>query len=191
VATAEATGRVGGVQEQAAALNDTARREAAAERQVADEVVAARRDMAPPAAPAAAEARPVAQASAENEIRMQKVATDVWMTVGRSEAERILGHRLLTVPNLPIAAIEMAADTTTVRVRQDLGGGAALYLVQSRAAAPTAVVADAMAGAAAEPRERLARNAAPTVEGVVDGVRVVLSAPLSPDSLRVLLGTLR
>jgi cytoskeletal protein RodZ len=161
--------------------------------EVADEQVAARRDAAPPAAPAAAEPRAFGQVSApaENELRMQKAATESWIGTTRSEAERVLGHPLLLVEGLAVTGVQLAADSGAVRVRQSLAGGGTLELVLSRAAPPEPVVADAVAGAAAEPRERLARNAPPTVESVVDGVRVVLSGPVSPDSLRALLARLR
>jgi hypothetical protein len=184
----------GAAQRQEAPTAGRAAQAAASEEIAADradvERLGARRDAAVPAAPAAAEPRPLAQmaAPAENELRMQKVAAGPWIGTTRAAAERVLGHPLLVVDGLAITRVELAADSS-VRVRQDLGDGTALDLVQSRAA--TRVAAEAVADAAAEPRERLARAAPPAVDTVVDGVRVVLSAPVSADSLRVLLSKLR
>ena len=194
VATAEAAGRgAAAAEEQAAAERDDVRREAAAERQVVDEIVAARRDAAPPAAPAVAAPSPMAQAvaPAENELRMQKAAAEPWGTATRLTAERALGRSLLLVPDLRVVSIEMTADSGLVRVRQDLGGGAVLELVQSRATdgaalglAAEAIVADA------EPRARMARAPEAVETIVVSGIRVVVHAPLTADSLRVLIGKL-
>jgi hypothetical protein len=184
----------GAAQRQEAPTAGRAAQAAASEEIAADradvERLGVRRDAAVPAAPAAAEPRPLAQmaAPAENELRMQKVAAGPWIGTTRAAAERVLGHPLLVVDGLAITRVELAADSS-VRVRQDLGDGTALDLVQSRAA--TRVAAEAVADAAAEPRERLARAAPPAVDTVVDGVRVVLSAPVSADSLRVLLSKLR
>jgi hypothetical protein len=165
----------------------------AAEAQAADERVAARRDAAPPPAPAAVEPRPFGQVRErfENELRMQKVAADFWVTTTRTDAERILGHPLLTLPDRPVVGIELAADSGAVRVRQSLDERTILELVQSRQADVPTLAAEGVAARAAAPREGFARNASPTVEAVVDGLRIVASAPLSADSLRVLLVKLR
>ena len=165
---------------------------AAAEAAAADERLAARRDAAPPAAPAPAEARPLAQVSptVENELRAQKTAVRLpWTVTTRSDAERVLGHPLLSVRTLPIAGIDLASDSGAVRVRQPLGDGATLELVQFPQAATDAVVGRAaVAGAVDEPRERPAPGTPSVLESVVEGVRVVVSGPVTLDSLRVLLG---
>jgi hypothetical protein len=194
VATAEAAGRGAAVaEERAAVVGDTVRRAAAAERQAVDEIVAARRDAAPPAAPAVAQPSPMAQAvaPAENELRMQKLAAEPWGTTTRLAAERALGRSLLLVPDLRVVSIEMTPDGGAVRVRQDLGGGAVLELVQSRATdgaaaglAIGALVADA------EPRARMAAAPEAMETIVVNGIREVARAPVAADSLRVLVGKL-
>jgi hypothetical protein len=122
---------------------------------------------------------------------MQKVAADLWVATTRADAERVLGHALLTVPTIPIIAIDLAADSGAVRVRQSLDERTILELVQSRRADVPASAAEGVAARAAAPREEFTRSTPPTVEAVVDGIRIVLSGPVSPDSLRVLLGTVR
>ena len=194
VATAEAAGREAAVaEERSAAVGDTVRREAVAERQAADEIVAARRDAAPPAAPAVAQPSPMAQAvaPAENELRMQKTAAEPWGTATRLTAERALGRSLLLVPDLRVVSIEMTPDSGLVRVRQDLGGGAVLELVESRAAQGAALGLGAEAVVAdAEPRARMARAPEAVETVVVHGIRVVVRAPVTGDSIRVLIGKL-
>jgi len=164
-----------------------------AEAQAADERVAARRDAAPLPAPAAIEPRPLGQVRERsgNELRMQKVAADLWVATTRTDAERVLGHALLTVPTIPIIAIDLAADSGAVRVRQSLDERTILELVQSRQADVPASAAEGVAARAAAPREEFTRSTPPTVEAVVDGIRIVLSGPVRPDSLRVLLGKVR
>ena len=166
-----------------------------AEAQAADERVAARRDAGPPAAPSPADARSLAQVSgaAENELRAQKAAVHVpWTVTTRSDAERVLGHPLLSVSTLPVAGIDLASDSSAVRVRQPLGDGATLELVQfPEAATDAAMGRAAVAGAVDEPRERSAPGTPSVLGSVVDGVRVVVSAPVTLDSLRVLLGKTR
>jgi hypothetical protein len=195
VATTEAAGREAAVaEERSAAVGDNARREAVAERQVVDEIVAARRDAAPPAAPAVAQSSPMAQAvaPAENELRMQKAAAEPWGTTTRLAAERALGRSLLLVPELRVVSIEMTADSGMVRVRQDLGGGGVLELVQSRAI--EGVASELAAGALvadAEPRARMAQAPEAIETIVVSGMRVVVRAPVTADSMRVLIGKFR
>lgn len=197
VATAEAAGRgAAAAEEQAAAVGDTVRREAVAERPVVDEIVAVRRDAAPPAAPAVAQPSPMARAvaPAENEARMQKVAAEPWGTTTRPAAERALGRSLLLVPELRVVSIEMTADSGMVRVRQDLGGGAVLELLESRASDREREELGRVSGlVAAEPRAGNAEaSAAATVEAVtVDGIRVIGRGAIPADSLRVLMQKLR
>jgi hypothetical protein len=194
VATAEAAGR-GAVADPPRAVGDEGRREAVAERQTAERELAEalrspRRDAAPPAAPVAAEPRPMAQAVAPlaDGLRMQKAALDPW-AVTRLHAEGVLGQPLLLIGDLPIVSITIDADSGTVHVRQDLGGGAALELVQTRAVVAAEEAAE-VAGARRAPTElrALTAEATPAVDTVVvNGVRVVGRAPVSADSLRRLL----
>jgi hypothetical protein len=167
--------------------------EAAARKRAADELLAARRDAAPPAAPAAAEPRPLAAVSApaENEFRAQKAGVGPWIAATRTDAERVLGGTLLIVEGLPITGVDVAADSAAVRVRQELADGVTLDLVQSRVAARDAAPAEAVAGAALEIRARIAQVGPPVVDTVLAGIRVSASAPVSPDSLRVLLSRIR
>jgi len=187
---AAATGRVAQSPPRQEAMADHV---VTAEAEAADERIAARRDAAPPPAAAAVAAQPLGEARerAENELRMQKVAADFWFATTRTDAERILGHALLTLPDRPVVGIELAPDSAAVRVRQALDERTILELVQSRQPAARARVAEGLAAGVAEPREGFARTVPPTVETVVDGIRIVASAPLSPDSLRVLLNRLR
>lgn len=162
---------------------------AAAEADAADERAAARRDAA---APAPAEAQPLAQVSptVANELRAQTTAVHLpWTVTTRSDAERVLGQPLLSVRTLPIAGIDLASDSGAVRVRQPLGDGATLELVQfPQAVTDAAVGRAALAGADDQPRARPAPGAPSVLESVVEGVRVVVSGPVTLDSLRVLLG---
>lgn len=200
------TGRgavLGEAQEQLAAGSRTAtaadegRRElAATNREATEERAMARRDAAPPAAPpAAVESRPMAQAvaPAENEVRLQKAAVEPWLIASRETAEAVLGAPLVALDSLPVVSIELSAGRQAVRLRQDLGGGTILELVQSRAPADADAVAGLAAGAVADavrPAQRArAPEAADTV--VVHGIRVAARAAISLDSMRVLLEKLR
>src|SRR5690606_28193163 len=81
-------------------------------------------------------------------------AASVWTPVDRAEAERRLGGKLILVEGLDVASIEAAdsAGAPRVRVRQPLGAGAFLELVQRRSAAEkTAALA---AGVAPTPAPR-------------------------------------
>ncbi|MDH5199166.1 MAG: hypothetical protein OEY20_18135, partial [Gemmatimonadota bacterium] len=175
---------------------DAGRREAmTGEAEALRERVAARRDAAPAAAPAVAQPRPLAQApvTAENELRMQKAAVAVsWLPTTQADAERVLGRRLLVVPELAIAAVEITADSGAIRVRQDLGGGGTLELVQSKALLADEAFGQAVGGVmAAEPQAGAAQQPSAVETVVIDGVQVVARAAVSGDSLRVLVGRVR
>jgi hypothetical protein len=161
-----------------------------AERPAGEEYRTARRDAAPPAAPpAAAEPRPMAQAvaPAENELQMQKAALEPWTAVTPAAAEAVLGAPPVVLDGLPVTSIELSATGRAVRVRQDLGGGTMLELIQSRATDEVATGLAAGAVADAAPRARLARGAEAVDSIMVMGIRVIMRAAVSADSMRLLL----
>jgi hypothetical protein len=190
---AEAREEAAGGQRAATAVDEGRRQPATAERRAAEDAVAARRDAAPPAAPpAAAEFRPVAQAAApaENELQLGKASREPWTAATRAAAEAVLRAPLVLLADLPVAGIEISADGGAVRVRQDLGPGVTLELVQLRAA--DAVASSLAAGAVTDAEARLQRAVtAPAVETrVIDGVWIMARAPVTADSLRALVARL-
>lgn len=109
-----------------------------------------------------------------------------WVPLEPADAEALLGHPPLSVPDLPVALIARSPSGDSVRVVQELGNGRLLMLVQTRALPANARGAEGTASGAA------ASDAALAVATVVTaGVRVTGSAPVSPDSLRGLLAKLR
>jgi hypothetical protein len=122
------------------------------------------------AAPDAAETTPVGPTLA---------GIDAWAPRGRAAAEAAVGFSLLTVPDLPVRAIEVGAlaGTPIVRVLQELRGGGVLALFQSSS------------GLSARSLEGVGASALASVRRGT--VAVVASAPLSTDSMAALLTRLR
>lgn len=123
----------------------------------------------------------VATGEATSARRASSVDDVVWRGVPREEAERRLGSRLVTVPRLPLLGIDIrqTGGRPSVRVRQRLENGDVLSMIQqraprSRSAARNPIARDETVGGA---RIRLRRN----------GLVVDASAPISSDSLNVLL----
>ncbi|HYW08004.1 MAG TPA: carboxypeptidase regulatory-like domain-containing protein [Longimicrobium sp.] len=123
----------------------------------------------------------VATGEATRARRAAPVDDMVWRGVPREEAERRLGSRLVTVPRLPLLGIEVREleGSPSIRVRQRLENGDVLSMIQQRAprstsAARNPIVRDETAGGS---RIRLRRN----------GLVVDASAPISSDSLNILL----
>jgi hypothetical protein len=145
-----------------------------------------RRDAAAP--PPAQVAAPMAA----NEFRVEKAGAPApWVPTDRATAERELGAPLLLVESLPITSLEIAASGGTVRVTQDLGNGALLELVQEGATGARGGMG-ATGGAVGRADGRTGGRAVVAVDTVVvRGIRVVAQAPVSPDSLQVLLGRIR
>jgi hypothetical protein len=131
-----------------------------------------------------------AVAAAENERQLAKTTREPWTVTTRAAAEAVLGAPLALLAGVPVTAIEVSADSQAVRVRQDLGPGVTLELVQSRAA--DAVASGLAAGAVTDAEDRLQRaQAAPAVETrVINGIWIVARAPVTADSLRALVGRL-
>ncbi|HEY8468024.1 MAG TPA: zf-HC2 domain-containing protein [Longimicrobiales bacterium] len=123
---------------------------------------------------------------------------DAWTPVDRAEAERRLGGKLILVEGLDVASIEAAdsAGAPRVRVRQPLGAGVFLELVQQRAVAEKTAAAAGRAAAPSAPRQDTLAGRPPEAvpESLVverDGFTVTLRAIVSTDSLRALAGRLR
>jgi hypothetical protein len=123
----------------------------------------------------------VATGEATGARRASSVDDVVWRGVPREEAERRLGSRLVIVPRLPLLGIDIRQTdgSPSVRVRQRLENGDVLSMIQqraprSRSAARNPIARDETVGGA---RIRLRRN----------GLVVDASAPISSDSLNVLL----
>lgn len=169
----------------------------------------AQREAAPPAA-ARADAPPVMQARAQapaepGAFAAEKSAvTPSWIPVTRARAEALLGDSLLLVDGLPLIGIEAAPPTRAVRIRQSLGPDRMLELVEEAgekgetgktgAMARRAEDRAAAAPAVDSPIGRFYRLATPVEAAdtvLVNGIRVIGRAPVSPDSLRVLLRKLR
>jgi len=177
--------------ERIAAADEERRELASAERQSLEDRVA-RRDAAPVAAPpTAAEPPPLAQAPApaENETQMQKAVLEPWTAVSQAAAEAVLGASLAVLNDLPVASIELSPNGRTVRVRQDLGAGTVLELVQSRPAEELGLAAGAVAERQFRAPEAPATEAIDSV--TVRGIRVVGRAGIPVDSLRTLMAKLR
>jgi len=154
---------------------------------------AARRDAAPPPSAAVVGAVASPQPSALEAVaqpeRMQKAAASIaWTPVSQAVAERVLGSPLRIVPDLPVTRIEVAPDGVTVRVLQDLGNGVVLDLVETAADARGAATALRLRTAE---QERPGEIADVEATAVVDGIRVVATAPVSRDSLAGLLARVR
>jgi hypothetical protein len=128
-----------------------------------------------------------AVAPAENELQMQKAALEPWTAVTPAAAEAVLGAPPVVLDGLPVTSIELSATGRAVRVRQDLGGGTMLELIQSRATDEVATGLAAGAVADAAPRARLARGAEAVDSIMVMGIRVIMRAAVSADSMRLLL----
>jgi hypothetical protein len=98
-------------------------------------------DLPPP--PLADRAARVPQAAAFAPAVAPPFVTDVWVPADRAEAERRLGVRLLTIPDLEVVAIELlrSAEIAVVRVRQTLADGTPVTLTQHRS--PGLDIADA------------------------------------------------
>lgn len=113
---------------------------------------------------------------------------DGWREVEGGEARRLLRREPLRVRGLPVVDVRAGRvdGREVVRVRQALGGGALLSLVQARDVSPSPPAASAPAPEArdvAPEHTRLVRH--------VGGVTVTASAPLPADSLGRLLERLR
>jgi hypothetical protein len=104
-----------------------------------------------------------------------------WRAASREEAQRLLGRRLVTVPDLPVTGIELRQvdGRVVVRVWQRLPDGDALSLEQQRASRPAA-----RARGPAEPGKAPGESRVTVRKG---GLIVDASAPLPADSLRALL----
>lgn len=109
------------------------------------------------------------------------MARDAWREAGREEAQRLLGRRLVTVPDLPVTGIELKQvdGRVVVRVWQRLPDGGALSLEQQRASR-----AASRSRGPAEPGTVPGGSRVTVRKG---GVIVDASAPLPADSLRALL----
>lgn len=146
---------------------------------------AGRRDAAaPPAVVGAVTAAPMLEAPGTPAPTQKATAVEEWTPVSRAVAERVLGAPLRVVPGLAIQGIAVAPDGATVRVLQDLGGGAVLELVERLGATGQPHLAEA-----AE-RDRLGLAVAQT-RSVVGGVEVLGRASVSRDSLAILLARLQ
>jgi hypothetical protein len=105
-----------------------------------------------------------------------------WRIATRVAAEAVLGGALLIVPGLDVVSIESgvvgdAGEASVVRVRQDLGDGAILTLVE---------------GASDDDHPSWSIESDGTLESTRVGGRLVTgTASVTTDSLRVLLESLR
>jgi hypothetical protein len=156
-------------------------------------------------APAPAEQAPVA--GAELRFRRQLAEEDQRVVVSGDVVERVLGGRAAAVPGLELDAYyQLPSAPDVIHSRQRLPGGGMLELEQRRAAPapiaglvapraerarlapPLAPVAEAPTGARAA-LDSMRVMSVDTVE--VEGLRIVVRAPIPPDSLRALARRIR
>ena len=122
-------------------------------------------------------------------FRSSVIDPDGWFVIDGAEARRLLGRDPLRVRGLPVVTLQAGVvdGREVVRMRQALGQGALLSLVQSRALRPGAAPADSTLP---EARDHTPGEQARLVR-LVGEVTVVASAPLPADSLSRLLERLR
>lgn len=160
-----------------------------------------------PVAPAAVAPGEAAPEEPDRDV----AAGEVWIPAAAEDAARWIGGRLLVVDGLPVVdvAVSTADGARTARARQRLPSGELVEVHQRPAAGPAAERDEAPSPAAAR-REtaaeetvaeetavgkttarRAAAREAGEASASVDGLVVLVRAPVAPDSLRVLLSRLR
>jgi hypothetical protein len=108
----------------------------------------------------------------------------------REEAERVVGGRLAALDDLPVETYyQMAGEPGVIRTEQTLPRGGKLELEQRRATTPRSEVQLRARLFAQQPMADSVFIVAESLQ--VDGLWIVARAPISADSLRVLLRRLR
>jgi hypothetical protein len=121
----------------------------------------------------------------------------VWLPVSRGDAEQWMGGRLFQIPELEITdlAISTFGGAHLARVRQSLSGGETLELIQRAISAGEGNENRAVAGRIAGADEpRFASGAGDSVVTLTldrEGFRIMATAPVAIDSLRILLSRVR
>jgi hypothetical protein len=117
------------------------------------------------------------------------------IVISRETAEHVLGGSLATIEGVPIEEYYMLVGEEVVQTVQRLPRGEVLELEQWRANQPRTaegLAAGAMAGRQRRQEPARADSAVIAAESLlVDGLRIVGRAPISADSLRVLLRKVR
>lgn len=169
--------------------DQVARREREAPRGMALTEGARQRRTPADSGPIALEGLVVAGNTGSPSYRLSTADPGGWFGIGTREARRLLGRDPLRVRGLPVVAVQAGVldGREVVRVRQALGQGALLSLVQARALRAGAAPADSTLPGA---RDHTPGEQARLVRLVGD-VTVTASAPLPADSLARLLERLR